>query len=598
MKKEKKILTSLLSFIMIFVMIVLAPAQVAYAGGVNGTPGSPPPGRGHGSGKNWMWFVWPGGSSTELHAMDGNTGNNRCTTIGLNGGRWGYAKNNAVTSSSTEGARPYDCGVTFDWYGSTYSVAHCTGWPYLSSDAFSWQKMANNVNQKCREVNGYEGTLTATECQQLVDNYMSSRIHDGFFWYDSAQVLMKIDLWELAKDVQPEEWSTSNDVGINQVEESFTWRIRKVYGYNSGTRYYPDDSSLDEYNGISDFKNVTKTKYSASNSPKAMWESSPNLSYTQPASYSVDSRNDSSALYYKIRKWRTRTAVHHTGKHHYHILRHCTSLCYSWDYWTYTPWSSWKYDKVDQKTVSNNSSLNIRTYIPNYNGYKWMDLTSETFTNSTSISYGSGAKPTDYKYTTGYTSGNLNMTLVSGKDAGKKFELLSDNNPKGITLNFNDILGVGGYSTTRPSTKGSEYLVSNNLYYGPTKNAQTSTPVISIQRIISPSRATTENWARGSVAYSGNPLSLETNFRSIKYGTYTLGDAKGTNCWYETVRIAAINKLGSTYEVTAVGSMTSTPTNRAISFNKSKLNEDIGLTASFMQPVLVGDIDVKDAAGN
>lgn len=596
-KLIKPLLGLLMVFCICFTMYTPVFADVVVdGGGVPPVNPNPPTSGDRVGGCNWWYLVPQGNNSLILDVYMINTHVNDPQYSVWNG-CWAYptAKSLRIRSNGDSGLSGVTVKDNSSYYASLcYISRNCKSRGWGSSESNTWDTYAQRLNAY------YDRTdITAAMVVEAVDDFLAPRVVNDTWgnscvWYNvGSSKLTYIDLTTLPGFENPP-YDVPEEHSNEERQTEYQWVLQSLRGTTAGNTYDIDTNGLDEYNALHNFSN-TDAKYNNLNPLSSAFASTPGLSYTRDNNYSVNTTNNTTATYKRIKRVRTRTK-YWTTTYHYEWQNGqyvCTSTTTDGPY--YTAWSSWSYSIDSSSDVTNNNSLNHTVYEPHFYTYNWVDLTSEQFTHDTALQTGSGVKPIDYKDADGFSNTNLNVTLNSGKTAGDMFEILSDNNPKEVGLNFTDIFGVPGLTTTRSATVNTTYVVSDTFHYGPQMNPASSTPLISIQRTGPTSGQETFN--HEYISYNGSPVNFAAKIRSIKYGTYTLGDAKHSNYWYTTLRLATVNNFGSRYSVSAPG-MVSSPSGSAISITPTDLRNDIALSASYIQPVLVGDIDVKDAAGN
>lgn len=612
MKNKSKIfLNILMTFIMIINIFVLIPPTIAHAaiskiiiGDETGYIGNG--GGGIGSGTNYWWFTWDWNDPTILRVTVGNSDNNSCMFPFREKDKWGYSC--AKSSYSGKVTSGMDIGRTFGCSSSAgpggYEICTATGWPAYQKKTVSFDALAAAINK------ANNCSVTGAQVKAALDKYMNRCTNPSgdVLRNPDGNPLVSVNLSSIIEIGSPPkngEFTKSEEVTETKSESKYI--IQKIEGNTSGTEYNDNDGdNLAAYNNPIHYKTHSSSFNPYILNYSSAWNNTPaNLSYTKTIGYGVDNNNSSSATYILVERQRTRTrtrTAHYIT--HYHGSPTCTNCpgfegtkLSHYTYGDWGPWSSWKYKSLGTVTINKNGEVVNDTYIPDYKLYDWMDLTSEEFTHATTLTTGAGVKPIDYKDADEYHNSSLDLVLNSGKNAGEAFRILSDNNPKSVELKLNGILGIpiNGFSTTRGTTKGSTFLVGSKISYGPVNNKQLTNQLISIQRT-KPTNGG-EITTNQSYSYSSSPTNLNFKFRSIMFGNYTIGDAKGSDYWYNTIQLARVNKLGATFTASAPGTLTSIPTSANLTLNKKALNQDLGLTASFIQPVLVGEIDVKDAAG-
>lgn len=614
MKNKSKIfLNILMTFIMIINVFVLIPPTIAHAaigniiiGDETGDISNGGNGGEAGSGTNYWWFTWDWNDPTILRVTVGNSNNNSCMFPFREDDKWGYtwAKSSysgKVTSGMGIG-RTVGCSSSAGPGG--YEICTATGWPAYQQTTVSFDALATAIN------NANNCSVTGDQVKAALDKYMNSCTNPSgdVLRNPGGNPLVSVNLSSIIEIGAPpknDEFVKSSEVVDTQTESKYI--IQKIKGNTSGTKYNNSGDNLAAYNSIHSYNDTSSSFNPYISNYSSAWVNTPsNLSYTKTINYGVENKNSSEGTYVLVERQRTRTrtrTAHYIT--HYHGSPTCTNCpgfegtkLSHYTYGNWSSWSSWKYRSSGTVTINRNGQVINNTYIPDYKLYDWMDLTSEEFTHATTLTTGAVVKPNDYKDASGYHNSSLDLVLNSGKNAGEVFTILSDNNPKSVELKLNGILGIplNGFSTTRGTTEGSIFLVGNKISYGPVDNKQLTNQLISIQRT-KPTNGG-EITTNQNYSYSSSPTDLNFKFRSIRFGNYTIGDAKGSNYWYDVIKLAAVNKLGATFTASAPGTLSTKPTNANLTLNKNALNQDLGLTASFIQPVLVGEIDVKDAAGN
>jgi hypothetical protein len=372
-----------------------------------------------------------------------------------------------------------------------------------------------------------------------------------------------------------------------------------------GTKFNTGSNGISAYNSKSNFKtSSTKTN---SGTAKTLWTNASNLSNEVSEKYSLTSNDKTTATYIQLQRVRGRVIVYT-----YNDIHKCTSKCNknctvheyksTPDKVEYQNWGDWTYsintDKVKTIDLTKNASYTVKE--PAYKQYNWLDLTTEGYLSNNSLLTSAYTKPANFKASSG-SAGNLNASLTTGKDKGSKFQILSDNNAKKFSINFNKntVFGVpfSTFTKSKSGNVGDTYLLGSKLYYGPNKNPSAgTTPLISNQKI-EPS-SSSESTAKQNLIFDSQTI-LTNKFRSIKFGEYELGDADGTNYWYQFLELATTNAVGTKYNGAAVGKITGRdPKTSDVSLSSANMNTKIDLSATFVQPVLQGKIEVKDAAGN
>ena len=466
---------------------------------------------------------------------------------------------------------------------------------------------------------------TEAEVKEALKGYVATRkrarYDDGLLW-DGKEYVLCIDLNNLFPPPGEEIDPPKPDPQPSQV----SYKYDSTYSYKyclvslshriDGESYVPVNG-LCAYNKKTSFRNYITKYVPNTGSYKALYENTTSLSNELVNDYSQFQSSQSEARYYLIKK-ETRRYYREQRDWYPKIVNVGTKKKPKWeDHGSYGSWykvydvspsSQDFYNFCDLITRKSVDSYNINIKEPEYKMYDWLNLKSEKFGHEDSLTTHSDSKPSDFKLNSGYTNKGLNITLNSGKNKDVDFTILSNNKEKAFSLTFKDgsILGIPKTGIYLDNNTNGTYLVRSEFYSGVSRFKQSKPYMITME----PSSSTI-NKKFGELLTTvvkqyenTNTFTMKFAFRSIKFGEYGLGDCLGSNYWYNIIRLGVPNKLGmkhSTYAAGSLGTYSSWPSigsnEGKPSLNRKMLNNRVDITASFIQPVLYGDVFVKDVAG-
>lgn len=510
----------------------------------------------------------------------------------------------------------------------------------LSEDMATFAGIANKLN-RVKKLTG-EFKVNAMQVKMALDDFFKTKVFQisnpnkdksagNIYWYNyykntcgascgvlmydadnngklstGDKILSKIELNEIVKTKgKPSHTPIPKQTTGAESQKETMWVLKSLVNTMDGTKFNAGSNGISAYNSKSNFK--TSSTSTNSGTAKALWTEAKNLSNEVNEKYSITSNDKTTATYIQLQRVRGRGIVYT-----YNDIHKCTSKCNTNctvheykstpDKVEYQNWGDWTYSinagKVKTIDLTKNASYTVNE--PNYKQYNWLDLTTENYLSNNSLLVSAYSKPSNFKNSSG-SAGDLNASLTTYKDKGKKFQILSDNNAKKFSINFNKntVFGVpfSTFTKSKNGNIGNTYLLGSKLYYGPEKNPSVGkTPLISNQRIEPAS--TSENTGKQNLTFDNQTI-FTNKFRSIKFGDYELGDASGTNYWYQFLELATTNAVGTKYNGAAVGKITGRDPNTSdASLSSANMNTKVDLSATFVQPVLQGKIEVKDAAGN